>query len=212
MLAILPAHNRLFRRDVTGAFEPEAERWADLHCAQVRRIDNRLSEPLRLAEVVDVLSGLEARSQTCVAFFCHGTPTALQLAGPLGSTRLLGTELARVLRPGGSVALYACSTAARLDNSGFAVRLRNSIFNASLLAGHAPHWGGWVDAHDRAGHCCRNPYVVRIEATGGAFWLVDPTGPQWKLWRRRLQDKHDQLRYAFPTVPRGPLLASLGAV
>lgn len=141
-----------------------------------------------------------------VAFLCHGWRTGLQVGWTLREVPQLAAALAAAGTPDLKIALYACSTAKDAEghpgtagDGGFADELRDALVRAM------PDWRGWVDGHDRKGHCCSNPYVRRMapgSVTGGE-WLIDPDGPLWARWAALLEDRHGStLRLRYPLMTR----------
>jgi hypothetical protein len=78
-LIFMPTTNSEGKRDTTGAFQPEALKFArehNIHPDAVVRFDNSAGKPWRRAEVLDALKRRAGLS--CVAFFCHGWANGIQ--------------------------------------------------------------------------------------------------------------------------------------
>lgn len=207
VLALVPMSNSKGKKDVTGAFLPEAKRWLDLHGGALARFDNAAAPAKRRADVEAILrghSGLRA-----VGFFCHGLSRQLQTGHGISHVDALADALTSATLPGAVVALYACDAAdtpvknAPGGDDGFADRLRDA-----LILRDAEHWqGGHVDAHVTTGHTTTNPYVRRFACSlavpsevplgiVGGEWLVKPGSAAWGTWRRALRET--DLRFRFP--------------
>jgi hypothetical protein len=109
-IAIAPMHNSPGKKDATGAFLPEARAFAKLHGGKVLLFDNSKPSKDRFTDVIDALTGRQAH---CVAFFCHGLKTSLQVGATLRNVHVL----AAALRDAGctTVPLFACDTARDAD-------------------------------------------------------------------------------------------------
>lgn len=211
-LVLLPDRNTEGRGDWSGAFRPEAGRFAALHHVPpelVVQID--VSRP-RTDRLEQTLAAIErASSISLLAMFCHGWKGGVQL-GPYSQDV---EALVRVLGPRARydlvVALYACSAGGGSEDEpgapggegGFGDALRDALLREGLPA--------QVDAHTCVGHTARNPFVRRFTkatATGGQ-WLVAPDDPLFPVWRARLHDADDPLRFRFPLMTADEIRAEL---
>jgi len=215
-IAICPTTNTPGKKDVTGAFYPEARFFAKLHGADLYRFDNTASKRARRVEVETAIRGASGMIDT-VAIFCHGHKNGLQTGHTTRSAQRLADAIAGISQPWVQVALYACDTARDEDRQrqddqlpgpggegGFADALRDAMLVAGLVGGH-------VDAHTVTAHTTRAPYVRRFEVAPeqvGGEWLVEPHGALWNAWRRRLQ-KDRAFRLSFPRWARERVLAEL---
>lgn len=192
------------KKDFTGAFLPESQRFAKLHGVSpvdVTRVD--ISKPMA-ARHAQALTGLtRAGDVDCVAIFCHGWSDGMQLgftrANVAHITDLIADRCQKTRAP--IVALYACSTARSKKpgsvggDGGFADTLRDSLCANGMINCR-------VDAHDTAGHTTQNPYVVRFEGEGspvggnGGRWIVAPKSELWPYWSKALRTT--DLRFKFP--------------
>lgn len=192
-LVLLPDRDSPGRNDWSGAFHPEALRFARLHKVpppQVIQIDTARPRAARLAQL---LAAVEASAAiNCLAIFSHGWRGGLGVGPYSQDVQVLVRALE--LRAYGdlSVVLYACSAGDGTEDGpagpggegGFADALRDALLGAGLA-------GARVDAHTVDGHTSRNPYVRRFDGsttTGGA-WLVRPDERVERAWatlRRRL--------------------------
>lgn len=196
VLAIRPEHNSLGRKDVTGAFEPEAEKWIEMHGGKVVTVDCRtlVSKPKRREQVYFALQDHAGLNFDAVGFFCHGGKKWLQPGFDWTDLDDLAIGIAMVSRADIRVALYACNCATG-DLENFASRLRDALvrrFPASVQ----------VDAHHGKGHCTERPYVRRYtgpEHSGGQ-WIVMPKTLAWYKWTKLLEGDL-RMRYPFMTVP-----------
>lgn len=218
VLAIVPMSNSKGKKDVTGAFLPEARKWVDLHGGALARFDNAAAPAKRRADVEAVLGG--HTGLRAVGFFCHGLSRSLQTGHGLSHVDALARVLTAATAPGAVVALYACDAAdtpvknAPGGDDGFADRLRDA-----LILHDAEHWhGGHVDAHVTTGHTTTNPYLRRFDCTlavpsevplgiVGGDWLVKPGSGLWTAWRKAL--RNTDLRFRFPFMTERQIHAEL---
>lgn len=206
------------KADATGAFIPEAAHFANLH-----KIPKNMRTPVacvrmtpdeRRKTVLDVLRSFVGENLDGIAIFCHGWADGLQIGFNRGLLSTFARAVKDACRPEPFLALYACSTAENdvKDNAyaspgpgtdgGFADLLRDQLARIGVS-------GGWVDAHKSAGHCSRNPFVVRFRmgdvedrALGGVGgdWIVCPGSSSWKKWKLALADDERDLRLRFPIM------------
>ena len=214
-LIILPQHNSHGKKDVTGAFEPEAFAFAKAreaagwHC-NIFAFDNAASKPARRKQVESVIWEHEPDALwDLVAFFCHGYTTGMQTGHDLATVDSLAECIALRSSDTVLVPLYACDTAdtrarkATGGDGGFADALRDAL---SVRGKH-----GHVDAHTTTAHTTKNPHVRRFHMDGtgaaaGAGWLVDPKGPHWRAWRAALKG---DMRFRFPLLTADEIAAAL---
>ena len=203
------AHGRM---DATGAFIPEAKKFAKFHCIpkeMVIGIDCTRTNPpsRRRAQVLNALRDVEQLE--IIAFFCHGWPNGIQFGFKRQHMKqLVGHFPAKSYL---KVAMYACLNAENDlrdkdhknvgpgTDGGFADMMRDEMVRFGMTE-------GWVDAHKTAGHTTWNPYVVRFPcedvrdaewgAEGGG-WIVEPGSTYWKKWIRALRKNSGNMRYRF---------------
>ena len=127
-IAFVPTTNAKGKKDVSGAFLPEALHWLDLHGVHpdrgLRRFDNTLSKKGRRQDVHDQLiaSGYHKPIEH-VLFFCHGLRDSLQTGHScrtwgIATTRTvfdLVTIMRSVCERHVRVTLYACDAARDSD-------------------------------------------------------------------------------------------------
>lgn len=214
-IAICPTHNTKGKKDVTGAFLPEAKRFAAFRAAegelssQLRQFDSSKSKRRCRAEVEELLD-LAPYPLSVVAFFCHGFKRGLQTGHNTWNVKRLASAIARNSTEGVRVVLYACHTGRDSDNQqrddmqpgpggegGFADKLRDALIAEGCT-------GGVIDAHTVRGHTTTAPWVRRFyinaeAAPFGGDWIVSPGSPQWKAWALRLDDD-DHFRLSFPLM------------
>jgi hypothetical protein len=218
-LAISPTTNSKGKRDVTGAFLPEAIYFSDLHDSPRESFDSTKSKRSRRREVESILVD-SGPNFDLIAFFMHGWKKGLQSGHNTWNVR----NLAKAIESAAGVdevkvALYACDTARdadkeRSDDSkpgpggegGFADKLRDHLVDLGLS-------GGWVDAHTVTAHTTKAPYVRRFYINAdcvndGGEWLVTPGSPEWKAWRRALQEDRD-FRLSFPLMTKSEIYARI---
>ncbi len=207
-LTLAPMYNSPGKKDATGAFQPE--RAAFCNCvapmAYNYAIDNTESKNTMRAFV---LRYIHVDTPQLLAVFSHGWRTGIQFGFSLANVDELAVELARGCTSV-RVALYCCSTGSGPGvggDGGFADMLRDALCRAGAVDCQ-------VDAHDRAGHTTKNPYVVRFmgqgSATGGqgGQWIVAPKSKLWGRWVRALRG---DLRFRFPLMDVAAIHAELEA-
>lgn len=199
----VPDRNKPGRKDMTGAFLPEAVRFATAIGGQTSWIIPINVGKTRRSREKAVIAGIqkayEERGQLdVVAFFCHGYRYRLQMGF---GTRFkvdrvwlgkLAATIAATSAEDVSVPLYACSAATSAKNAndqtaagdgGFADELRDALCREGAT------WNT-VIGHSTAGHTTRNPYVRVFQGEGtstggiGGCWIARPGGPLWKRWVR----------------------------
>lgn len=201
--------------DWSGAFAVEATRLCLAHqlAPSSSRCSINMSRPAdeQRHQLLHALGG----GLDLVAILCHGWRGGIQPGWTLREVPQLAAALAAAGAPDLKIALYACSTAIDAEghpgtagDGGFADALRDA------LATEAPTWRGWIDAHDRAGHCCSNPYVRRMHAGGvgiGGDWLIAPDDPLWPRWAAQLRDRSagSTLRLRYPLMTREQIAEEL---
>lgn len=214
-LVFYSAVNSKGRVDATGAFIPEAKKFAESHSIPSDRligIDGTSRNPaaLRRAQVLNALRNYE--DLDFIAFFCHGWPNGIQFGFQRKHIELLVRHFQAL--PTLRVCLYACLAAENdvRDNElkrlgpatdgGFADLMRDEMVRCGFTM-------GWVDGHKTAGHTSFNPYVVRFNcddvddpefgAEGGG-WVVEPRSTYWKKWISALRHNTHGMRYHFPVM------------
>lgn len=202
LLVVTPDRNSAGKKDFTGAFLPEARSFARRHGADPGdchvRVDLGASMAKRrkqLLSAIDAVRDLEA-----IAFACHGLRRKLpQLGWNVSNVGELASVIAKRARPEVRVVLYACSAGegdGPASDNGFADRFRDALCESGAT-------DCWVDAHERAGHTTRNPFVRRFEGLGsqvggpGGYFLVTPGSARWKPWRAKLRTP---FRFDFPLL------------
>lgn len=219
-LAFVPEHNAPGKKDVTGAFLPEARAWARLFTgATIVRFDNARPPEVRRREVErKIREHCPGLIVPWIAFFCHGLRDRIQTGHAIAHVPSLAAEIAA--RDCYSVTLYACDTARDLDRDraddmapgpggegGFADSLRDAMPEPPALA-HAP----WIDAHTVTAHTTIAPFVRRFHLRGdrtqGGDWIVEPRSPLFGAWRRRLREDRT-FRLSFPTMTEEAIRSAL---
>jgi len=214
VLAILPSHNTEGKKDMTGAFDPEAK--ALLRLAEgmgvINRFDSLKPMAARRASVLTALERMPPRCVDSVAIFCHGWLDGIQAGFTRKNVGELAAGIVRVTRgPAPVVALFCCSTgddpegaglsAAGTGEGSFADKLRDALREAGAT-------GCSVYAHTTAAHTTRNPYVIRFDGDAlGGYPVVAPGQPLWGAWKRALQTT--DLRLRAPWMPNSEIHAEL---
>ena len=210
-LIITVDRNTPGKHDFNGAFQPEsfalAKKWGVAR-ADIVNVDLGKPEEKRRRQVLTAVAsappGLEV-----VAFLCHGLRTRLpQLGWNRTNVGTLAGAIAKVSPPTVRVVLYACSTGEGTGadgDGGFADAFRDALCVAGATDCQ-------VDAHERAAHTTKNPYLRRFQGLGapsggaGGGWIVTPKSAPWKSWRKAIDGP---MRFAFPMMTTGQILAAL---
>lgn len=218
IIAICPTTNSHGKKDVTGAFLPEAKRFVKMHGGHLLRFDNTASKKKRREEVLDLIWGNPHNGfLDHIAFFCHGYKTGIQTGHTQRTVQELAWTIAARSNPDVRVTLYCCDTARDGDrdktddtlpgpggDGGFADSLRDALCREGCA-------GGWIDGHTVTAHTTRAPYVRRFYTDGnpdggvGGDWVVAPRSPEWKTWTRALWGKRKptDIRLRFPRMTIG---------
>jgi hypothetical protein len=201
VLSLAPLHNSPGKRDATGAFQPEARAFTRLGAdGSVYRIVDNSANSAKMRGVTG--TSIRLARPGVIGFFCHGWRTGIQFGWNLDSIDTLASVIAEACPTDAPiVALYACSTASGGvgGDGGFADQLRDALCKAGAVNCR-------VDAHDRSGHCTRNPYVRRFEGQGstvgstGGLWIVQPGTSPWKPWVRALRETDLRLRFPMMSI------------
>jgi hypothetical protein len=187
-LAFTGDRNRPGKRDWSGAFLPEAKRYSEYITATPLDASAK-------AQRAWIIDDLRERRPSEVAFFCHGLANKIELGFSKANVDELALALAEVACD--RVALYCCSTGGGPGiggDSGFADSLRDAMCHAGLV--HCR-----VLAHRTSGHCSMNPNKRLFEGRGspvggvGGVDIVRPGSELWGVWKRRLRDARDPLRW-----------------
>lgn len=196
VLAFHPEHNRPMRKDVTGAFKPEAGNWIELHKGVAISIDCRGNRIKTSDSVLRELYQFEGADLDAVGFFCHGLRHSLQMGFRSSDLKDLAKAIIKVSKPDIKVALYACSCATS-DRENLASRLRDALVFLNTEAKTIQ-----VDGHHGSGHCTRRPFVRRYNgpAYSGGRWLVTPGSPFWRRWVRALAQTDARLKYPLVSI------------
>jgi hypothetical protein len=196
------------RPDYTGAFKPEAQRFAEfwgMTWANIVKIDVDKSKKEMRRDVCNAIveSTKNGRKLRVIAFFCHGWKTGIQLGFDTKNVGVLAHVLKNRVVKNVVVPLYCCSTGRDSDSEisddidpgfvggdgGFADVLRD------MLCAETNAIRCRVVAHVTAGHTTLNPWVRYFEGANmpfggtGGFWVVRPKGPLWRKWIRWLRGK-----------------------
>lgn len=207
MLVFRPEHNSHGKKDVTGAFKPEATRYLRAVCTSDSRlvaVDNHLGFLKRQSVVSTALA--EADKDPAyydgVAFFCHGWTSGIQLGFKNAHVFELADRIHNLCEHSFPVVpLYCCSTGGDPksantspgtgDNS-FADKLRDALCERIAASGLSPY--PRVFAHETVAHTTKNPRVRVFDGQGsseggvGGYRPVKVGGSLWKAWKRELRD------------------------
>ena len=212
-VVFIPDRNSHGKKDMTGAFRPEARKfikyWQREHEDEFDLVSINVGRSRKKQEQ-QVLDAIKAAADSygaldTVAFFCHGFHHKLQFGFPLLADG--PDKLAKVIAENSAntitVPLYCCSTAGTNSkkpdevasgDGGFADMLRDSLCRHGALENRTM-------GHTNSGHTTRNPHVRLFDGNGmpeggtGGYWVVSPGGPLWKKWARILRTEY---RFLFP--------------
>ncbi len=207
LLCLVPDANSPGKKDVTGAFHPEAVAFCRHHGVNPAKAIARFPTKGTLAARRAVTTRTLAASAglDVVAFFCHGWANGIQAGFQLASVRALASLCSAALVVDGHVLLYACDAGRDNDadqaddleegpggDGGFADELRDGCetFGRRVT----------VVAHAATGHCCMNPHVRMFEPERmgrGGRWVITPGTRLWPRWVRAMRDPDGTLRYRF---------------
>lgn len=217
MLIFRPMHNSHAKRDVTGAFAPEADRYIDVVGAKgsmVVAIDNRKSFEHRRRQVLEVFAEASEDSSFFdgVAFFCHGWKDGIQLGFRSRGMEALASSIHDICQHSfPEVPLYCCSTGGDVLTSktspgtgddSFADLLRDELCRLAWVDDYA----SWcrVMAHETVAHTTKNPRVRFFDGMGspiggvGGYRPVRSGSALWSVWRRELRNQKSDFRFWMP--------------
>lgn len=197
-LTLAPRHNSPGRHDATGAFQPGARTFRNLHGLPDTIIfDNTASASVCRRQVLDAIRDSTGPLQV-IAYFGHGTTHSLPSAKIM--TRHL-SELAEAIRSNSTrdcvVLLYACSAGA---TGAFASQLATMI-NTTRPSGGPRRV---VYGHTNSGHSFYNPWVTM--SPPGEL-IFERGSPHWRSWTRAL--RNNDLWAQFPFMTRAELIETL---
>jgi hypothetical protein len=217
-LIFIPMHNAEGKKDVTGAFRPEAAAFCKLHGGTLYSIDNHLPMHKRRAQVLQWMEH-ERGEFDSVAFFCHGWQDGIQLGFTRKNVKELAEELSNLSYSDNmTVPLYCCSTGDDaqddpLESAGFGDNSFADTLRDALCVEGETYCR--VIAHSKPAHTTMNPKALFFEGMGvptggvGGFAPVGPKSPNWKKWQKAL--KTTDLRFRFPYMTPAEIHAELEA-
>lgn len=221
-LIFIPKYNSHGKRDVTGAFRPEAKRVAKLFRNEslTMHFNNRLTFTKRRLQILSALRMFPSATGPfdTVIFLCHGWTDGIQA----GFKRRNAAELAKAIRFAAPrdnvrVPLFCCSTGDdEFDNpfqavaspyhdgcgpgeGSFADKLRDNLCDLGAIRCS-------IMGHTCEGHTTRNRHALRFEGAGskyggvGGFRLVAPGSKLWRPWYRALREGDFRFRFPFMTI------------
>jgi len=221
-LILVPTTNTDGKKDVTGAFAPEAERYAEVQRRAgfnvvLSRIDNTKPIPNRKVQALAAIRSAiptDGGALDRVTFLCHGWRDGVQV----GFTRKTISELVALPLPQNVLfTLYCCSTAEDAKNASieapgvgdgsFADTLRDALCAAGKTQCR-------VMGHTTVAHTTRNPNAVFFDGMGspvggvGGIAPVPPGHQLWRAWKAALQSETD-FRFRFPDMTVAEIHAEL---
>ena len=222
----VPDRNTHGKKDLTGAFLPEAKRFAREHqlaASAIVKIDVGKARIKRQQSVIDAIKTQADKQDGLdfVAFFCHGYRYRLQVG--FGSRSTVDERWLRKLAKavydntgwGVVLPLYACTTATSdrrkhdqtaAGDGGFADELRDALCREGADQCR-------VVGHTTSGHTTKNPFVRVFEGNGsteggtGGQWISRPRGPTWRRWKTWLREGNN--RFHFPFMETSEIIAKL---
>lgn len=209
-LIFVPEHNSHGKKDVTGAFRPEAEAFKAL-CGEGSEIVTFDNNKPFASRRKDVLGAMSLRTDfDTVAFFCHGWENGIQAGFTKGAAKALAKAILDTCgsNDGVIVPLYCCSTgedpeddpitAAGTGEGSFADALRDA-----LCVEGAPNCR--VVGHTTVAHTTSNPMVLFFDGMGstvggvGGYAPASPKSKVWGPWKKSLRDRpNNTLRFRMP--------------
>lgn len=223
ILVIYSSKNEHGKRDATGAFIPEATKFAKCHKVPKANMLGiacpGTPKKKRFEELCMFLRNY--RGIKWIALFCHGYSSGMQFGMTKKNIPTLVGYLKLCSTQDLKMTLYACSTASTSKktrkinapgtDNGYADKLRDGLLQAGLR-------GGWIDAHLTPGHTTRNPFLLRFyvapafennwDAPGGE-WLVSPKSQLWKPWKKAVQNMKSMFRFKFSNMTEADIYKHL---
>lgn len=213
-----PLHNSPGKSDATGAFQPEAHKFARMHGKGVSIHLFNPRDPMyeRREHVLETIGRLRPGSLDALVMLCHGWRDGIQAGFRIPDIAKLVAAVKPKAAVDLKVILYACDTGRDGDDDrdddrdsgpggdgGFADVLRDGLFHAGITA--------TVYAHTTAGHCTQNPYLRLFppDSVMGGIWVVDPSSDLWPAWRRAM--RHTDLPLRVPFMPMADIHEELRA-
>jgi hypothetical protein len=205
MLCFAPAFNTKGRKDATGAFIPEAERFLKHHgqdSSMLRLIDNMQNKTQMRRAVLKHLKEFSCHGLDGVFFFCHGYRRGIQFGFTTKGLKKLATAIFDACDENPRVCFYSCDVGRDSDrkrtddlktfggDGGFADEMRDALCKAGSR---------WCRVD---GHTTRNPHVRRFEGDGsmvggkGGYYIVPRQKKKlFKKWRELLRTA---FRFEYP--------------
>ena len=187
-----PQHNSLFKKDATGAFQPEAIAFADYHDIDPKNVfflNNKLPRKAVRGLIKDIIA--EYRPYN-LAFFCHGWKNGIQLGFDTSNIEQIG-KFDGLANP--IITLYSCSCGTG-QNIGFADMFRDYLCGIGCI-------DNAINAHYTAGHTTKNPFVRRFEGRSSLIGGIDGSNivspkrkAEFAKWSKLLQKT--VFRFAYP--------------
>jgi len=220
VLCFVPTHNVEGKKDVTGAFLPEANAFiaASGGSGKIVAFDNSKSLAARRKEVLNYLTSCGPTSgYTSVAFFCHGWLNGIQAGFQRRHVGELAAAIAKLIHEDDVIVpLYCCSTgkdeqddpltAAGTGDDSFADKLRDAMCAEGIVQCR-------VMGHTTVAHTTKNPMVLFMDGMGvpeggvGGYPPVSPKSANWKKWKKALQTT--DLRFRMPYMTAAEIHAEL---
>jgi hypothetical protein len=210
-IAFVGDRNAPGKRDWSGAFLPEATKFAAFYGGTVVRIPLDATKAWQRDAMITALRKAKIGYDPVVGIFCHGFTRRIELGFDLTTVGSLARELAKVGAM--DVGLYTCSTGAGKGpggDGGFADGLRDALCAEKAVECR-------VVAHVTPGHATMNPHKRFFHGLGstvggvGGVDVLTPTSKHWRAWRARLRDPKDTLRYLLPRLDFAQILEEVAS-
>lgn len=229
VLVIYSSKDEPGKKDATGAFIPEAFKFASLHGVPKNDMCGvecpRVKKQHRAEKVLEFLYSSIARRDDrevdLIAWFCHGWSTGIQVGFGKDNIEEELIEGFKGASPELKHVFYACSTASTSKesrslnapgtNGGFADTLRDYMVKNGFKE-------GWIDAHLTPGHTTQNPNLFRFYVDNafddtwdlnGGDWIISPKTPLWLRWKHMI--RHTDFRYYFPMRTQTSIINDVNA-
>lgn len=216
VLIFVPLHNSKGKKDVTGAFLPEAKKFVALagKGSRIERFDNSKNLIARRSEVLQKMQLAKKQGFTSIAFFCHGWSNGIQAGFLRNHVALLAESIEEVVRRSDVAAyeetvtvLFCCSTgddpqdgptASGTGDNSFADKTRDALCGVGIVNCR-------VVGHTTVAHTTMNPMVIFMDGMGvpsggvGGYHPVKPGSADWARWKKALRTTDLRLRMPYMT-------------
>ena len=218
-LVFAPKNNTGSKKDATGAFQPESQRFMKFwnipndKLFLINNKNNNKNKKEMAMEVIDILC--DHPNMVNFIFACHGYRTGMQFGFNNGNVEDLCREIDHAsMTDAPNVVFYSCDVARDADkdrkddlkefggDGGFCDQVRDHLCELGSI---------WCEVigHSSTGHTMRNPNVMLFEGEGipyggyGGRYMVHRSKPAlWKKWVAALKTN---FRYQFPMMTQAEI-------